>query len=152
MATKTSDALTSVEVEIVSGLDPAFQPSALRARTAVLALGIPFTFISGLRSRSQQSALHTSPENPGGALSAGTSKHEIGFAFDFTGPRNSSEWLAAGKAITALGLESGVFYKTPDNNHVEQPGTRAELYLYRAVKIVGIAAMLGLVIAYASHD
>lgn len=150
MATKGTDPLTSVEVEIVSGLDPAFQPSALRARAAVLAAGIPFTFISGLRSRSQQAALAVAEPV---AASAGQSKHEIGFAFDFVGPRNQSEHLAAGNIIKALGLESGVFYKPKaDPNHVEQPGTRAELYLYRAVKVVGIAAIIGLVVAYASHD
>jgi hypothetical protein len=150
MATKATDALTSVEVEIVSGLDPAFQPSALRARAAVLAAGIPFTFISGLRSRGQQAALDATAGSP--AVAAGTSKHELGFAFDWTGPRNSTEQTRAGLLIQGLGLESGVFYKKPDPNHVEQPGSRGELYFYRAVKVVAVAAMVGLAVAYVSKE
>lgn len=150
MATKSNDPLTSVEVEIVSGLDPAFQPSALRARAAILAAGVPFTFISGLRSRSQQAALDSVPGSP--AVTSGTSKHEIGFAFDWTGPRNDAERRKAADIIQGMGLESGYFYKKPDPNHVEQPGTRAELYLYRAVKVVAVAAMLGLAVAYISKE
>lgn len=153
MATKPNDPLTAVELEIVAGLDPGFQPRALLARHRVLTLGVPFTFISGRRSRSQQA--NEGKANPL-AAAVGKSKHEIGFAFDFSGPRNQREYLMAGKAIEEIGLESGVFYKNdPDGRergHVEERGTRAALFTSTALQVMALGAMLGVAVYVLTDD
>lgn len=151
MATKITDPLTAIEVEMVAGLDVSFRPKALLSRQRVLTAGVPFTFISGRRSRGEQERAGSA--NPL-AAPVGKSKHEIGFAYDFTGPRNQTEWMIAGRAIVDVGLESGVFYKNDpegrERGHVEEPGTRADLFAYVGMSVLAVAALLGIALHYTS--
>ena len=133
--------LNDAQSEIVAGLDSAFQPLALAHRKAVLERGIPFTFISGLRSRSQQDVLFHNPPT-GVAAAPGSSKHEVGFAYDATGPRSQEEWAVFGQLAVDLGMTWGGNFRKPDNPHVEFAATRADLASYRTVKLLGIASLL----------
>lgn len=150
MATKIGQPLTNAEVEIVASLDSTLQPFALRHREGVLRRGVPFVFISGLRSRTQSAALYEHPPT-GVAAKPGKSKHELGFAYDATGPRTDAEWDVFAQEAEKLGLESGVRYRpTPDKPHIEAPQPRADLAYARALKLAAVALAIGVVglIAY----
>lgn len=151
----TARALTAVEAEIVAGLDPEFQPVALRHREQCLAEGLPFVFISGLRSRSQQQQLATDGTRTTPAAPAGMSKHEVGFAYDIQKTGLSTTQLNRIGAIgEALGLRwGGRFKPTPDPNHYEAPQARATLAAYRGVKIgFGVALLAGSIITVVQGD
>lgn len=138
--------LSAEEAEIVSGLDSSFQPVALEHRRLAVAAGLPFTFISGLRSRSQQAALASDPNRETPAAAAGTSKHEVGFAYDIHSlGLTSSQLSQIGAIAESLGLSwGGRFAPRPDANHFEAPNPRADLASYRNVKIAaGLALIAG---------
>lgn len=139
--------LTPEEAEIVNGLDPALRPVALRHREAVLGARLPFRFISGLRSRSQQTALVADTSRTTPAAKAGTSKHEVGGAYDLARQTPTVE-RKVGEIGEGLGLKwGGRFAPTPDPNHFEVPVTRATFSAYRNVTLLGIAAVAGLGLA-----
>jgi hypothetical protein len=128
--------LSPTEAAIVASLDPLFQPLALQHRAACLAAGLPFTFTSGLRSFAEQGRLKAEPGRVTPAAPPGSSKHEVGFAYDFDGPRSAKEWLRAGELAEALGLRwGGRFTPKADNYHVEAPQSRGELFTFRLVKL-----------------
>lgn len=136
--------LTLEEAEIVNGLDPALRPVALRHREASLAAGLPFRFLSGLRSRSQQQALASDPSRTSPAAPAGRSKHEVGGAYDVARQSPAVE-RKVGEIGEGLGLRwGGRFTPTPDPNHFEVPVTRAAFSAYRNVTLLGVAAVAGL--------
>lgn len=127
--------LTAAELERVNTADPAYAPFILEHRRRVLARGIPYTINVVGRSRSRQDELHRA--QPEIALKVGTSKHELGFAHDFGGPRNADEWTVAGEAAEALGLEWGGRYQgQPERWHVEAPVTRKALAIHRALVLM----------------
>lgn len=155
--------LTAAEAEIVAGLDPEFQAVALRHREAALAEGLPFEFLSGLRSRSQQAgeAARTGRTTP--AAPAGASKHEVGFAYDIEkAGRTTAQLNRMGALGEALGLKwggrfqgivDGKLVPTPDPNHFEAPQPRATLAAYRNVKVgVGVALLAGVAITVVSDN
>lgn len=142
--------LSAAEAEIVAGLDPEFQPVALKHRAAALAELLPFTFISGLRSRSQQAAEVASTTRTTPAAPSGMSKHEVGFAYDVDlntdagRPIYTPAQLARlGALAEGLGLRwGGRFAPKADPNHFEAPQARVTLAAYRNVKIgVGVALL-----------
>jgi D-alanyl-D-alanine carboxypeptidase len=138
--------LSAPEAEIVAGLDSSLQPVALEHRRRALAAGFPFTFISGLRSRSQQAALASDPNRETPAAAAGTSKHEVGFAYDIHSSTLTSAQLSGIGAIAeSLGLTwGGRFTPRPDANHFEAPDARSTLAAYRYLKITaGFALIAG---------
>lgn len=139
-------ALSSVEGEIVMGLDPVMRILALRHRQAAIDAGLPFTLISGLRSRSQQAALASDATRTTPAAPAGNSKHEVGAAYDVA--RQSADTEArVGALAETLGLRwGGRFQPKPDPNHFELPESRAEIAGYRNLVLVGLAAGVGLVV------
>lgn len=136
--------LTQAEAEIVAGLDSAFQPLALKHRQLALEAGLPFEFISGLRSRSQQAALATDATRTTPAAPAGMSKHEVGFAYDVRRTGLTADQLARiGALAESIGLRwGGRFAPTPDPNHFEAATPRAALAAYRNVKIAAGFALL----------
>lgn len=147
--------LIAAEAEIVNGLDPVFRPFALRLRDSALSRGLPFVFLSGLRSRSQQAAEVARVGRTTPAAPAGKSKHEIGFAFD-TERQTAAIESQVGALAESLGLKWGGRFvdaqgkPSPDPNHFEAPATRSELSTYRNVQLVAAAfavGVLGLVIA-----
>lgn len=148
--------MTAVEVEIVQSLDSSIRPLALRHRAAVLALGIPYTFISGRRSRSQQAAEVVRQGRTTPAAPAGQSKHELGMAWDATGPRTPQEWQAYGQQAEELGLKwGGRFHdaqghETPDPQHVEVPTPRDQLAGILNFKLFTLAAVIGLTLVIAA--
>lgn len=147
MATKPGEPLTAQELELVAGLDTAFQPFALRHRGRVLTRNIPFTFTDGRRSFKQQATLYAEREGKPNqvAVPAGTSKHELGFAYDFSGPRTEQERKIAAAEAVALGLESGINYRpNPEPWHVEAPTARATLATIQAMRIAALAVTLGI--------
>lgn len=138
--------LPAAEAEIVAGLDSSFQPVALAHRRRALEAGVPFTFISGLRSRAQQAALAAAPDRSTPAASAGTSKHEVGFAYDVRMAGLTSAQLSQLGALgESLGLRwGGRFTPKADPNHYEAPDPRPTLAAYRNVKIAaGLALIVG---------
>jgi hypothetical protein len=150
--------LSAAEAEIVNGLDPTFRPYALRLREAAFANGLPFTFLSGLRSRAQQQAEASKPNRTTPAAAPGKSKHEIGFAFDVDliadngAPIYTTAQLGyLGRLAEGFGMTwGGRFLPKPDPNHFEAPFTREQLAAYRTVQLVGAAAVLGLVVVVAT--
>ena len=152
--------LTAAEAEILMGLDPALRPVALRHRDAALSQGLPFVFISGLRSRSQQTAEVAARYNPDGSLKPGftpaakpgTSKHEVGGAYDLARQAPSVE-QKVGALGESLGLTWGGRYTpTPDPNHFEVSTSRAEFASYRAVTLLAVAGTVGLVLALTAGE
>lgn len=143
--------LTPEEAEIVNGLDPALRPIALRHRETALAQGLPFRFLSGLRSRSQQQALKADLSRTTPAAPAGSSKHEVGGAYDLVRQSPAVE-RKIGELAEGLGLRwGGRFKPTPDPNHFEVPVSRAAFTAYRNVTLLGVAAVAGLALAVASE-
>lgn len=142
MATRSTDPLTKVEQDKVLLLDPLMQQISLLHRQRVLERGVPFAFTSTTRSPEQQEALHKA--DPTLAVPAGRSKHEIGFAYDANGPRTSDEWDVFGAEAEKLGLKWGGRFRTREPWHVELANTRAELQTYRALKLLGIALVIGI--------
>jgi hypothetical protein len=139
-------ALSPTEAEIVAGLDSSFRPVALEHRRRALAAGLPFVFISGLRSRAQQAALAAEPGRETPAAAPGTSKHEVGFAYDIQRVGLTDAQLTQIGALgEALGLVwGGRFRPRPDPNHFEAPEGRETLSAYRNVKIAaGFALVAG---------
>ena len=144
-----ADLLTSVESEILSGLDPITRTLAMRHRAAALAEGLPFLLLSGLRSRSQQAALADDPNRATPAAAPGNSKHEVGAAYDLVRQSSAVE-SRVGALAEALGLKwGGRFAPTPDPNHFELPQTRSEIASYRSLALVGVAAAMGLALVLA---
>ncbi len=139
--------LTPEEAEIVAGLDSAIRPVLFKHRQAALDAGLPYAVISGLRSRSQQAALATQPDRTTPAAAPGTSKHEIGFAWDLKRQAPDVE-----RKVGILGEQVGLtwggrFTPKPDPNHFEAPNQRATLSAYRNVKIAaGFALLTGTVL------
>lgn len=148
--------MTATEAVLASGLDPIILPRMLRHRAAVLDAGIPFRLISGRRGTDHQELLRkryddrmaewisggrVGPE-PRPAAKPGTSKHELGFAYDYTGPRNSAEWVKSGELAEALGLESGHRYN--DAGHIEDPNPIDTLRRLLRVRLASQLAGLGL--------
>jgi hypothetical protein len=136
--------LSAAEAEIVAGLDPEFQPVAMKHRAAALAEGLPFEFISGFRSRSQQAAEAAATDRTTPAAPAGMSKHEVGFAYDIRKLGLTPAQLERiGLIGEGLGLRwGGRFKPTPDPNHYEAPQPRVTLSAYRSVKIgFGVALL-----------
>ncbi len=145
----STPALTASEVEIVNGLDPLLRPIALRHRDAALRAGLPFVFLSGLRSRSQQAALASDPNRTTPAAAAGKSKHEIGFAYDLVRQAPGIEAKVGALGETAGLRWGGRFAPMPDPNHFEAPTTRDDLATYRRIQLIGLAAMIGIGIVVA---
>lgn len=144
--------LPATEQEIVLSLDPDLLPLALAHRAMVQQAGIPYKFISGLRSRSFQQVLYDAALTDPAKFAAepGNSKHEIGYAWDATGPRTNAEWLVFGRAAESLGLRWGGTFKDEQGRlmlserpHVERPEPRSTLAVVRAVKLASVAAILG---------
>lgn len=134
--------LTQAEAEILAGLDSSFQPVALRHRALCLAAGLPWVPISGLRSRSQQAQLASEPNRTTPAAAPGTSKHEIGFAYDLARQDSATE-AKVGALGESIGLTwGGRFSPQPDPNHFEAPDQRSTLAFYRNVKLSGAAALV----------
>ena len=129
--------LSVAEAEIVASLDSAFQPYALEIRRQALAAGLPFTFTSGLRSYSDQATLYAHPElHPGTPAAApGTSKHEVGFAFDFSSSEDG--YAQVGAIARGMGLTWGGDWggDQRDQVHVEATTARADLQTYRNIKV-----------------
>lgn len=143
MATRPTDPLTKEEQDKVLLLDPLMQQVALLHRQRVLERGVPFgPFTSTVRSPEHQELLHQA--DPTKAVPAGRSKHEIGFAYDASGPRTSDEWDVFGAEAEKLGLKWGGRFRTREPWHVELPHTRGELQTYRALKLLGIALVIGI--------
>lgn len=154
----TIPALSAAEAEIVAGLDPQFQPVALEHRRVAKAEGLPFTFISGFRSRDMQKAEALNVNRTTPAAPAGLSKHEVGFAYDVDlntdagKPIYTPAQLARLGAIAEqLGLRwGGRFTPKPDPNHFEAPQSRLTLGAYRSVKIAfGVVLVGGAILAIA---
>ncbi len=155
--------LTGAESEIVLGLDSGIRPLALRHRQAVVAAGIPYTFSSGRRSRGHQDRIYRDyiadmeewrqgdqrGDQPRPVAKPGSSKHNLGMAWDFVGPRTNPEWQKAGELAEALGLESGHRYNDP--GHVEQPDTLAMLREAANIKMGALLAVMGLAWAIAKE-
>lgn len=142
MATRPTQPLTAHEAEIVASLDSTMQPFALQHRHAVLSRGVPYVFTSGFRSRSDQR--HLWEEDPSNALEPGKSMHELGFAWDATGPRDSDEWAVFGEEADKFGLEWGGHFRKPSLWHIEVPGSRRRLAQFRTMKLVLVASTVGL--------
>lgn len=140
--------LTAAEAEIVNGLDPVLRSLALQHRAKVLERGLPFVFLSGLRSRSQQEALAADPNRTTPAAPAGGSKHEVGAAYDVTRQTTAVE-RQVGEIAEGLGLKWGGRFSKPDPNHFEVPVTRAAFSAYRNVTLLSAAAVAGLGLAVA---
>ncbi len=152
----TDASLSVAEVDILGGLDQGLQPQAIRHRERVIAAGIPYTFISGRRSHENQARLYrryldrmeTWHEDgqrgprPRPAAKPGRSKHNLGFAWDFTGPRTDEEWNRAGVMAEGMGLESGHRYNDP--GHIEQPDDLAVLRGVVNVRTAAVLAAMGL--------
>lgn len=144
--------LTAAEAELVAGLDARYQPMVLRHRAAALDAGLPYTIISGLRSRSQQAALATSTARSTPAAPAGLSKHEVGFAHDVDLTTDAGRPIYTPAQLERLGVLweqlggrwGGRFKPTPDLNHFEAPEPRATLAAYRNVML---AAGVGFMVA-----
>lgn len=151
MATRASAPLTPAEAEIVAGLDPLIQPYALLHRDRLLQRSIPYVFISGRRSRDLQASLHEDPKRV--SARPGKSAHEIGFAWDATGPRNAAEWEIFGQEAEALGLEWGGRYRPkPDFPHVETREKRDTLATYQYLKLAAVGLTVGLIIAVSTRS
>lgn len=144
--------LTPEEAEVVNGLDPALRPVALRHREEALGAGLPFRFLSGLRSRSQQAAEYAKRYDENGhlrpgftpAAKPGTSIHEVGGAYDLERQTPAIE-RKVGEIAERLGLRwGGRFTPNPDPNHFEVPVTRTAFTAYRNVTLLSIAAVAGL--------
>lgn len=146
--------LTPAEAEIVNGLDPALRPVALRHRERALSLGLPFTFLSGLRSRSQQQAEADRTGRTTPAAPAGQSKHEVGGAYDLVRQSAAIE-TRVGALGEELGLKWGGRFRdargnpTPDGNHFEVPVSRSMFSAYRNVTLLSVAAVAGVVLVVA---
>lgn len=150
--------LTAAEVVIASGLDPSYLPRMLAHRAADLRDGIPFELISGRRSFAQQQAEYAAYEErhrqwvaggkvgpgPRPAAKPGTSKHELGYAYDRTGPRTDAEWARSAANAEALGLESGHRYN--DRPHIEAPDDIAHIRTAIALRIAAAAAAFAVVV------
>ena len=136
------------EAEIVAGLDSSFRSVALTHRRLAIEAGLPFKFISGLRSRSQQAALASLPSRNTPAAAPGTSKHEVGFAYYIASAGVTSDQLGKiGVLGEGLGLGwGGRFAPTPDRNHFESRSARAELAAYRYAKLVAAGLIASSVI------
>jgi len=144
--------LSAAEAEIVAGLDPVLRPVALQHRDVALREGLPFVFISGLRSRSQQAGLATDPNRTTPAAPPGSSKHEVGGAYDL-----KRQTPAVEEKVGALGERVGLrwggrFKPLADPNHFEAPMTRDELATYRRVQLVGVALVLGIAAFTVARD
>ena len=138
--------LSPAEAEIVAGLDSSLRPVALAHRQRAREQGLPFEFLSGLRSRGQQAALALETDRSTPAAAPGTSKHEVGFAYDIRSANLTAGQLSAIGAIgESLGLAwGGRFKPKPDPNHYEAPEPRATLAAYRYIKVsAGLALILG---------
>lgn len=143
--------LSAAEAEIVNGLDSALRAVAIRHRSEAISAGLPFEFLSGLRSRSQQAALASAPNRTTPAAPAGHSKHEVGGAYDLKRQTPAVE-RHVGEIGERLGLRwGGRFTPTPDPNHFEAPVSRAELVAYRNLALVVAAGVTGVIIVVASE-
>lgn len=148
---ETIAGLPEEEQEIVLSLDPDLMPLALAHRAMVRSAGIPYKFISGLRNRGLQQLLYDVAQRDPSKVAAkpGESKHEIGFAWDATGPRDNAEWETFGRAAEQLGLRWGGRFKDAQGRlqlserpHVERPEPRSMLTVVRAVKLASVAAIM----------
>lgn len=142
--------LSAAEAELLAGLDARYQPLVLKHRALAIWDGLPYTIISGLRSRSQQATLADSTTRTTPAAPAGMSKHEVGFAHDVDLYRDNGAAIYTSAQLTRLGLlaESiglkwgGRFAPKPDPNHFEAPLPRAQLAAYRNVMLAaGVGAI-----------
>lgn len=135
-------ALTAEEAEVASGLDSGFAVTVLQIRDAARREGIEAVLISGHRPRSYQAALYADParEKISGVTTAppGMSKHEIGFAADLAGKRNTIQQLRYGAIVEEYGMEWGGRYKKADWNHFEHPASRDMLAKYLEVRLMGL--------------
>lgn len=134
--------LSPEEAEIVASLDPVLQKLALEHKHRCVLEGVPFIFTSGCRARSYQQMLHDHPElHPGTpAAPGGSSKHEVGGAYDAGGKRNQLQVMRFGLIAEELGLKWGGRFMTnglptPDYVHCELPWSRAEIAIYRLVSL-----------------
>ena len=136
--------LSRAEKDIVDGLDPTMRDIALRHRQRVVDRGISFRFTSGLRSLARQRELFDSLP-PGQVATPGTSLHEIGFAYDITGP-TANQWDTVGIEGEALGLTWGGRFRTVREPwHFQAPETRAQLRRVQVLKLAAIISVLGAV-------
>lgn len=149
--------LTQEEAELLAGLDSVLRSIALRHRSEAIAAGLPFAFLSGLRSRAQQAAEYAKRYDANGKLlpgftpaaKPGTGKHEVGGAYDLVRQSGAVE-RKVGEIGERLGLRwGGRFTPTPDPNHFEAPISRLELSTYRNLALVTAAAVMGLVVVVA---
>ena len=148
--------LTPAEAVLAAGLDPLMLPLLFAHRARDIGAGIPFVLVSARRSPDHQAQLYADYEArqaawerggkvgpaPKPATKPGASKHELGFAYDRTGPRNPREWALSASHAEALGLESGHRYN--DAPHIEMPDARSELATAVRLRLAAAAAALGL--------
>jgi hypothetical protein len=127
---------SDAEAEQLAGLDPVFIPAVLEHRRLCLAAGIPWTLESGRRSTDFQRILYEHPDlHPGSPAAApGTSYHELGFAYDAGGSRNTLQRVTFGSLAEQLGLVWGGRFSTPDWNHVQHASSRPDLAAYVRVR------------------
>lgn len=145
--------LSKLEVEILNGLDPVLRPMALQHRANAIAAGLPFTFLSGRRSRSEQQAEVERDGRTTPAAPAGKSKHEVGAAYDIVRVGVSGDQLSRiGVLAEQLGLKWGGRFRdakgapAPDPNHFELPQTRGEILGYQTLQLIGLGALVGVVV------
>lgn len=148
--------LTQAEQVLAAGADPLYLPVMLRHRQLVLAEGIPFRLESVRRSSDHQAQLNAQREaahaawvrggrvGPEPRPAAKVSKHELGMAHDFSGPRNAQEWARAGELAELVGLESGHRYRQPDPGHAELPDAIDHLKTAVGLRLGATIAALGL--------
>jgi hypothetical protein len=137
-------ALSPEEVEIVNGLDGVLRPVALQHRERALGAGLPFVFISGRRSRTQQATEVARSDRTTPAAAVGQSLHELGAAYDLQRQQGDIE-ARVGALGEALGLEwGGRYLPQPDPNHFEVPVSRAAFATYQAITLGALAAAAGL--------
>lgn len=145
--------------QLAAGLDPLLLPLMLRHKALDEAAGIPFRLISTRRSTDHQAAEYAAylervraweangrrGEPPRPAAKPGTSKHELGFAYDRTGPRTDAEWATSAAHAESLGLESGHRYN--DRPHIELADPIDHLRTVLALRVAAVAVTVGALVA-----
>ena len=135
--------LSSAERLMLAGLTPSMQATARAHRAAVLALGLPWTVVSGRRSFAQQTWLfeHRASSNVPVAR-PGYSRHELGEAFDIaTASISVRDRARIGHLGEALGLTWGGRWQRPDPGHFEAD-SRQSAQGSRLTFLVAIAFLL----------
>jgi hypothetical protein len=144
--------LPIADAEIIATLDPLAQGLALKHRDACINRGLPYYLTAGGRDRATQAMLREKLGS--GAAPAGKSKHEVGAAWDANNqagrPMTDAQWAIFGTEAEKLGLVWGGRFASRDLGHVELPQTRAQLAVYRGLKLTALALTVGVALVVAS--